>query len=53
MVHESMKEKLIERIIFHIRTMFGENPNGSEDMGKLVTGWHCDRLKDMIETSNG
>lgn len=52
-VHESIKDKLIERIIYHTRTFFGEHPTGSDDMGKVVTGWHCDRLKDMIDNSKG
>lgn len=33
--------------------MFGEHPNGSPEMGKVVTDWHCDRLKKMIEQSGG
>ena len=33
--------------------MYGEHPNGSPDMGKIVTDWHCDRLKSLIETSGG
>lgn len=33
--------------------MFGNSPNGSEDMGKIVAEYHCDRLKTLIETSKG
>jgi acyl-CoA reductase-like NAD-dependent aldehyde dehydrogenase len=33
--------------------MYGNHPNGSPEMGKIVTDWHCDRLKKMIETSGG
>lgn len=33
--------------------MYGNHPNGSDEMGKIVTDWHCDRLKKMIETSGG
>lgn len=33
--------------------MYGESPNGSNEMGKMITDWHCDRLKNMIETCGG
>lgn len=33
--------------------MYGNHPNGSDEMGKIVTDWHCDRLKKMILTSGG
>jgi len=33
--------------------MYGEHPNGSDEMGKIVTDWHCDRLKKLIDDSNG
>jgi len=33
--------------------MYGTSETGSPDMGKVITDWHCDRLKRMIETSKG
>lgn len=33
--------------------MYGGHPNGSPEMGKVVTDWHCDRLKTLIDTSKG
>lgn len=33
--------------------MYGETPNGSDEMGKIITDWHCDRLKELIDTSGG
>ncbi len=33
--------------------MYGEHPNGSPEMGKVITDWHCDRLRKLIETSKG
>ena len=33
--------------------MYGESVNGSSEMGKIITDWHCDRLKDLIDTSGG
>jgi acyl-CoA reductase-like NAD-dependent aldehyde dehydrogenase len=29
--------------------MYGEHPNGSPEMGKVITDWHCDRLRKLIE----
>jgi aldehyde dehydrogenase (NAD+) len=33
--------------------MWGEHPNGSPEMGKVITDWHCDRIKKLIDTSGG
>lgn len=52
-VHESIEQRLIDRLQHHTRQMFGNHPNGSPDQGKIVTDWHCDRLKKIIETSGG
>ncbi len=36
-----------------VRAMYGNHENGSPDMGKIITDWHCDRLKGLIDTSKG
>jgi acyl-CoA reductase-like NAD-dependent aldehyde dehydrogenase len=33
--------------------MFGEHVNGSPEMGKVITDWHCDRIEKLIKTSGG
>jgi aldehyde dehydrogenase (NAD+) len=33
--------------------MYGEHPNGSPEMGKVITDWHCDRIKKLIDGSGG
>jgi aldehyde dehydrogenase (NAD+) len=33
--------------------MYGNAENGSADMGKIITDWHCDRLKGLIDSSKG
>jgi acyl-CoA reductase-like NAD-dependent aldehyde dehydrogenase len=33
--------------------MYGGFEKGSPDMGKIVTDWHCDRLKSLIDSSKG
>ena len=53
MVHESKKALFIEKIQQKIKEMFGEHVNGSPEMGKLITDWHCDRIQKMIQNSGG
>lgn len=36
-----------------MKEMYTENPKASKDMGKIITDWHCDRLKELIDTSGG
>jgi len=31
----------------------GYGAKGSPDMGKMITDWHCDRVKKLIDTSKG
>ena len=33
--------------------MYGGVPTGHPDMGKVITDWHCDRLKGLIDSSKG
>lgn len=33
--------------------MYGDSPTGSTEMGKIIIDWHCDRLKNLIDTSKG
>jgi len=33
--------------------MYGNEKNGSPDMGKIITDWHCDRIKGLIDSSKG
>lgn len=53
LVHESIQTQLIDRLQFHLKSMYEIEPTGNKDMGKIVTDWHCDRLKELIDTSKG
>jgi aldehyde dehydrogenase (NAD+) len=33
--------------------MYAQTGTGSDDMGKIIAEFHCDRLKELIETSKG
>ena len=53
LVHESKKKQFLDMIVPTLRQMYGESPNGSPDMGKIIADYHCDRIKDLIDTSGG
>lgn len=53
MVHEAVKQRFLDRMQHHLKVMYGGYENGSPEMGKIVTDWHCDRLKALIESSKG
>ena len=36
-----------------IKEMFGEKPDGSEEMGKMINDFHTDRMERIINTSGG
>lgn len=46
LVHESVKTRFLDRVQHHLRVMYGNHDGtGSPEMGKVITEWHCDRLK--------
>jgi aldehyde dehydrogenase (NAD+) len=53
MIHESIKERFLEMMLVAIKTQWGDDPNGSDEMGKMITEFHCDRVMDLIKNSNG
>jgi len=52
-VHESIKDQFVDALQRQVRLMYGNEEKGSPDMGKVITDWHCDRIKGLIETSKG
>jgi aldehyde dehydrogenase (NAD+) len=52
-VHESVKDQFVDALQKQLRNMYGNEENGSPDMGKIITDWHCDRLKSLIDSSKG
>jgi len=53
MVHQKVMEPFKKAFLNEIKKMYSENPVKSKDMGKIISDWHCDRLKDLIEGSGG
>lgn len=48
-VHESVKEKLVERIIFYIEKFYGKNPQESPDYLRIINETNTLRLKSLIK----
>lgn len=49
LAQKNIKEKLITEIKKCILKFYGENPEGSEDFGKIINENHFDRLNELLE----
>jgi len=52
LVHESVKEKLVELLKKEITTFFGENPQESEDYPRIIGEKHFDGLMELLQDVN-
>ena len=52
LVHEDIKEKLIQKVIHQIEKAFGKNQQNSEDYGRIAHKNHFNRLKKSLENQN-
>ena len=43
----------MEGVKTKIKQTFGEKPNGSDDMGKMINEFHTERMERIIETAGG
>lgn len=48
-VHEDVKEKLIEEIIISIKRFYGDDIQKSESFGRIINNRHFNRLKNVLE----
>lgn len=48
LVHSSVREKLIEAMLGHIRRFYGEDPAASPDYPRIISAEHCDRLAALM-----
>ncbi|QLG46117.1 aldehyde dehydrogenase [Costertonia aggregata] len=48
LVHTSVKQKLVHHLKLAIREFYGENPEQSPDLARIVTKDHYERLKHML-----
>ena len=49
MVQESVKDNLVSALKEEIVDFFGENPEESKDLGRIVSDKHFERLKEILE----
>lgn len=48
LVHESVKEPLLEAMVRNIEALYGEEPLKSRDYGKIINRRHYDRLAELF-----
>lgn len=48
LVHESVKERLLEGIARHVRLFYGDDPRASGDYGRIVSEGEFRRIRDLI-----
>ncbi|CDW90637.1 aldehyde dehydrogenase [Stylonychia lemnae] len=53
LVHDSIQDIFIKALKNKLDYQYGYDQNGNPWMGKVVTEWHCERLQNLIETSQG
>ncbi len=52
LVHESVKDKLIESLILEIKKQYGLEPLKEETYGKIISQKHFERVKGLLENQN-
>ena len=53
LVHEKRLKEFVEGVKVKIKEVFGEKPDGSDDMGKMINSFHTERMERIIKTSGG
>lgn len=47
-VHQSIRNELMQKIIFYIKKYYGENPQLSPDFPRIISRKHFERLKNLL-----
>jgi aldehyde dehydrogenase (NAD+) len=50
LVHESRHDELLEKLVANLRAFYGEEPQRSADLGRIVNEAHVDRLAKLLES---
>ena len=50
LVHASRERELIERLVHHLRAFYGDDPQRSPDLARIVNEQHVDRLAKLLES---
>lgn len=48
LVHRSVKEEFVERILANIKKFFGDNPKQSPDFGRIINEKHFSRIERLL-----
>ena len=51
--HEKKLKEFVEGVKIKIKEVYGEKPNGSDDMGKMINDFHTERMERIISTAGG
>jgi aldehyde dehydrogenase (NAD+) len=49
LVHESVEQPFIDRLVANLQTFYGSDPKTSKDYGKIVNGRHFERLVGLLD----
>lgn len=52
LVHESVKDQLLNELVLQIKRQYGENPLDDENYGKIISEKHFDKLISLLEGQN-
>ena len=52
LVHESVKDRLLNELVLQIKRQYGENPLDDENYGKIISEKHFDKLISLLEGQN-
>ena len=47
-VHEDVVDRFVDMMIDCIKRFWGEDPNGSDQLGKIINKFHVDRLTKLL-----
>lgn len=52
LVHESVKDRLLNELVLQIQRQYGEHPLDDENYGKIISEKHFDKLISLLEGQN-
>lgn len=52
LIHQSKKDVLIQRVKFYIEKYYGDSPEKSKDLGKIINEKRFNRLVDLLQGTN-
>lgn len=53
LVHQSVKKEFTDKLASKLKKMFGANPQGSKDYGRIIHPRHVDRIRRLLDDTSG